>query len=70
MKATIRYGILALLLAVPAVAAAASSRWEDDERVDIGERMSDGNSYSCSAGSGASFLAAGAVVGVLLRRRR
>lgn len=70
MRRTITQAVLALVLAVPAIAAAGPSRWDGEERPVITERMDGPDTFTCNTGGGDSLLVAAAVVGMVLCHRR
>jgi uncharacterized protein (TIGR03382 family) len=70
MKRTLGHAVLAVVLAVPVVAMAGPSRWGDEERPVITERMGDNDAFTCSAGSEGALPIGAAVLGLMLWRRR
>jgi hypothetical protein len=70
MRRAFRDGVLAVLVAFPAIAAGGTSRWGDEDRPVITERMGDEGAFTCSAGGEGSILVAAAVFGTLVGRRR
>lgn len=70
MRRTLGHGVLAVFLAIPAVAVAGPSRWGDEERPVITERMGDNDAFTCSGGGEGALPIAAAAVGLIVGRRR